>query len=384
MRGRRSSRSAAVVLAGCVGLAVMAPGLALATPASGVTTEVDCEAAGYTWTAAGCDDGTTATEATTPSSATEDPAGGTTTTPRTVDTTTPSSEAPATVVVPSPDEATSRTAPAGTGRSGGEETTPPPRDDPSSVARTVPAVPATAQTLAAGGDQLVAELAALPIDLPETFVPGSGNIPLDLPFEIPTEVPEGGFTNPQEACAFLVSGLNAAPDQSESLGTAFSQFCGALPQEFGAFDPNTLIEDLLGLLEGLINAFPTPGAGHIPNIPPSYVPVDYWGYWHEQYDVDCPELTYEEANAILAWDRSDPFDLDRDKDGEACERNAHGDRVEYIEYVEYDSYPVGGVATGDGSTDPGASDLEVALAAGALSGLGVTGLVLVRRFARQG
>jgi hypothetical protein len=57
---------------------------------------------------------------------------------------------------------------------------------------------------------------------------------------------------------------------------------------------------------------------------------------------------------------------------------------------------VGGVATGDGSTEsevelrsaaspaPGASGAEVALAAGALSGLGVTGLALVRRFAREG
>jgi len=59
--------------------------------------------------------------------------------------------------------------------------------------------------------------------------------------------------------------------------------------------------------------------------------------------------------------------------------NAAGDPT-----VVYDSYPVGGVATGDGSTDSGASGVEVALAAGALGGLGVTGLTLVRRFARQG
>ena len=84
------------------------------------------------------------------------------------------------------------------------------------------------------------------------------------------------------------------------------------------------------------------------NIVNTHVSNEWWGaYWHHRYDVDCDELTYDEANAILDWDRSDPFRLDRDDDGEACEANAHGDDVET---VVYDSYPVGGVATGDGST----------------------------------
>ena len=48
MKGRRSSRSAAVVLAGCVGLAVMAPGLALAAPLAGLT-EAECTSAIGTW-----------------------------------------------------------------------------------------------------------------------------------------------------------------------------------------------------------------------------------------------------------------------------------------------------------------------------------------------
>ena len=60
MKGRRSSRSAAVVLAGCVGLAVLAPGLALAAPVAGATTEAECEALGYTWADGVCDDGVTA------------------------------------------------------------------------------------------------------------------------------------------------------------------------------------------------------------------------------------------------------------------------------------------------------------------------------------
>jgi hypothetical protein len=39
-------------------------------------------------------------------------------------------------------------------------------------------------------------------------------------------------------------------------------------------------------------------------------------------DVDCPELSYEEAQAILASDPSDPHRLDADNDGEACEQSA--------------------------------------------------------------
>ncbi len=41
-------------------------------------------------------------------------------------------------------------------------------------------------------------------------------------------------------------------------------------------------------------------------------------------DVDCPQLSYEEAQDILAQDPSDPNGLDRDNDGIACETNAGG------------------------------------------------------------
>ena len=39
-------------------------------------------------------------------------------------------------------------------------------------------------------------------------------------------------------------------------------------------------------------------------------------------DIDCPEISYERAQEILAESPSDPHDLDRDNDGEACENNA--------------------------------------------------------------
>ncbi len=39
-------------------------------------------------------------------------------------------------------------------------------------------------------------------------------------------------------------------------------------------------------------------------------------------DIDCPQITGDEADAILAADPSDPNDLDRDNDGFPCEDNA--------------------------------------------------------------
>ncbi len=39
-------------------------------------------------------------------------------------------------------------------------------------------------------------------------------------------------------------------------------------------------------------------------------------------DVDCPQLTFAEAQAILAEDSSDPNGLDADNDGTACDENA--------------------------------------------------------------
>ncbi|MDP9369973.1 MAG: thermonuclease family protein [Chloroflexota bacterium] len=46
------------------------------------------------------------------------------------------------------------------------------------------------------------------------------------------------------------------------------------------------------------------------------------GYVFPASDVDCPQLSYDEANWILAQDPSDPHRLDADNDGIACEANA--------------------------------------------------------------
>lgn len=390
---RRRGRSAAVVLAGCVGLAVMAPGVALAAAPPSSTT--DCVAqlgAGDVGEGTGCAPSSAATGAMTGAGA----GGSTSRSESTSESTTTTTTAP-----PSS---------SGTGDTGGVLTSSSrsggPANSPAAVtnqqatngstgttgttgttgrsATSTPVVTPGAAT--AGGQQLVSQLAAatLPggITLPDDFTPGAGSLSGllgNLP--VPTTVPEGGFTNPQQACAFLVGGLpiEGTPDQLASLGTAFSQFCTSLPTSFTGLD----LSDLLGFLTDLLGHLPAPGTGSgvIPAQPPQTVPAPYRGYWTHHYDVDCPELTFEEANAILAADPSDPFRLDGDHDGVACEENAHGTGVAY---ADYPAYPVGGVATGDGSTDTGASGVEVALAAGALSGLGLTGLVLVRRFARQG
>ncbi|MDP9472263.1 MAG: excalibur calcium-binding domain-containing protein [Chloroflexota bacterium] len=54
-------------------------------------------------------------------------------------------------------------------------------------------------------------------------------------------------------------------------------------------------------------------------------------------DVDCPELTFEEAQDILAQDPNDPNRLDADNDGIACEANERGGTT-------------GGGTTGGGTT----------------------------------
>jgi len=41
-------------------------------------------------------------------------------------------------------------------------------------------------------------------------------------------------------------------------------------------------------------------------------------------DIDCTDVTYEDAQAIWAQDPSDPYWLDGNKNGVACESNAPG------------------------------------------------------------
>lgn len=391
MRGRRSSRSAAVVLAGCVGLAVMAPGLAVAAPVDAAD-QAACLAkgAGYTWTDGVCDDGTTSGSSTTVGDTDTGTSGGSSDSGSGGS---GSDDAGAPAVVPPVAGVT----PGGSTPDvsvGGEQNGAQDSNDDTVVDQNAGqagngstfVAPNAGQENAPEGDTDRPAPApkaddignALP-DLQkevDAILPDAGENPIGLPGlpTIPQPDADGKFDNVDDACLNAISQLEfpAGTTGLENLSGQLQGFCTGL----NTTDVTVCLEHLRDVLKHLCPTIVEHNT--TVNIVNANVSNEWWGaYWHHRYDVDCDELTYDEANAILDWDRSDPFRLDRDDDGEACERNAHEDEVDYV------SYPEGGVSTGDGSTS-GASPVEIALAAGALGGLGATGLVLVRRYAQQG
>lgn len=111
-------------------------------------------------------------------------------------------------------------------------------------------------------------------------------------------------------------------------------------------------------------------------------------------DRDCADFpTQAEAQAVYELNRADPYGLDRDEDGTACETlpggivgGAEGPRPT----GDAGAPPAGGVETGAGGTAPGGSDdglpggpelLAPVLAGGAA--LAVGGVVLARRRAAR-
>ncbi len=196
--------------------------------------------------------------------------------------------------------------------------------------------------------------------LPTGNLTGLGDIP-DLPAD-------GTFTNPQDACVYLASKVNAPAGQEGALGDQFASFCGSLPSSFDALDLTALIGKLSDLLKGL-QATPThPGSTDTRPIHTSWgdLPASF-------HDLDCSQLSYDEAQAILASDPSDPNHLDGDHDGIACERNPHDYRTVCDDYV---GYPVGAVATGDSAPTV---DPEIAAALGGLALASVAGATVTRR-----
>lgn len=111
---------------------------------------------------------------------------------------------------------------------------------------------------------------------------------------------------------------------------------------------------------------------------PVTMPSQFHGYYSRPgFDVDCADVSYSEAQELTTADGSDPFRLDADSDGVACEARSRVDRGAV-------GYPVGGVATGDGTTGTtDASPAGLALAGAGVGGLALAGLTLVRRFGRQ-
>jgi len=57
---------------------------------------------------------------------------------------------------------------------------------------------------------------------------------------------------------------------------------------------------------------------------------------------DCPDLSWEEAQAVLAQDPSDPYGLDADNDGEACEWNAGAPSTEISPQISPQISPYSG------------------------------------------
>ena len=224
-------------------------------------------------------------------------------------------------------------------------------DTPASVSKaatTLTGVPATGASL---GDVLGS--------LPTGNLTGLPTIP-DLPAD-------GTFTNPQDACVYLASKVNAPTGQEGALGGQFASFCGALPDSFGATDLTGLISKLTDLLAAL-KATPAPPSPSTHTTPIHAAWGDLPASFH---DLDCGQLTYDEAQAVLADDPSDPNHLDGDHDGIACERNPRDYRTVCD---DYDGYPVGAVATGDSAplVDPRVAAALGGLAVAAVAGAGVT------------
>lgn len=108
-------------------------------------------------------------------------------------------------------------------------------------------------------------------------------------------------------------------------------------------------------------------------------------------DLDCDDVSQEEAQRILDADPSDPNRFDADDDGQACDSGAGGgsggasdgdsSAPSDEQADQVDVTPQGGVETGDGSG--GAADMSSVLGALGLTAAG--GLaVAARRTARQG
>jgi Excalibur calcium-binding domain len=380
MRAGRGIRVAAVLTVGLVGLAVVAPGIASAET---TTPAVTC-GTGQVLAVTGACVPATAGSTTTPGSAT----------------------APAVPVPSAPDQATTTGGATGSSGTGGSSDATSSGATSSGVTSS-PSTPSGADAPAADAPATDAPAAAVPADgttpgvvTPKPAVadtPASvakaattltgapatgtslgdvlGNLPTGNLTGLPTipDLPAGGtFTNPQDACVYLASKVNAPAGQEGALGDQFASFCQALPESFGSQDLTGLISKLTGLLAAL-KATPTPSTS-TRTTPIHTAWGDLPGSFH---DLDCAQLSYDEAQAVLADDPSDPNHLDGDHDGIACERNPRDYRTVCD---NYDCYPVGAVATGDSApaVAPGVAT-GVATALGGLALAAVAGSAVARR-----
>jgi hypothetical protein len=369
----RGTRSAAVLMAGLVGAAVIAPGMAFAdeTPSSPAA---ECAAQGTIYDArtGAC---LTAAQLTARAQAAAEAAqekararaeavraqaeaaaqqareraqeqaatsAATPATPTTTTTTTTPS-------TPASTTSTSTVSPSTVGTPDDVVT----EEQPASAATTAARSTVSAEDAATALQNLTGRgRSALPVadalaDLP------AGNLDLG-DVTIPDFPSSGSFSSPRDACLFLASKVTVDDGQAGAIGQQFASFCGALP---GSFDPSTgygSLPDLVAALDKLCHGLKN---------------SHYYGYHHHdgygRDDINCDEVTGDQAQAIYEADRSDPNNLDGDNDGIACEDNP---RDYETVTANYDGYPHGGVATGDSA--PGLAPGTAA----ALAGLGVASL----------
>ena len=359
MRAGRGIRAAAVLTVGLVGLAVIAPGIASAAT---TTPAITCEAGEVQDASGVC----------------EPASGGATTVPDTAPA--PSVTVPS-VSAPAPASTGGATGSSGTGGSSDATSSPTSPSGASDTTAGAPTVPADGTTPAVVTPKTAVADTPASVSKAATALTGTpaagsslGDVLGDLPVGNLTGLPtipdlpaDGTFTNPQDACVYLASKVNAPAGQESALGGQFASFCGALPDSFGATDLTGLISKLTDLLAAL-KATPAPSAPSTQTTPIHTAWGDLPSSFH---DLDCAQLTYDEAQAVLADDPSDPNHLDGDHDGVACERNPRDYRTVCD---DYDGYPVGAVATGDSApvVAPGVATALGGLALAAVAGAGVT------------
>ena len=311
-------RAAAILMAGLVGAAVIAPGVAFAQTGSEPT--VVCSAGEILGASGDCI--TTPTVAPEPVQIEPAPSTGSEE-PEVVipETTTPEIATPKPEVIPD-EQAPASEAPA------------------AEVEAPVTTAAVTDSLAGLTGFQLQAGLPMADAlqDLP------LGNLNLDG-FQIPQFPSSGSFTSPRDACLFLASRVNVPVDAINALSGQFASFCGALPGSFGSSSGYPDLPSLADALDRLCQGLKYTHGKHRSD---------------GRDDINCDEVSGDQAQQILAEDRSDPNNLDGDNDGEACEDNPRD--YETVS-ADYDGYPQGGVATGDSA--PG---LEPGVA-GALAGL---------------
>ena len=336
MVGRRGIRAAALLMAGLVGAALVAPGLASAQETSTTPPPACADGGALVPGSIFCTTGSPAPSTTIP-----------------IETASPGSTAtsdPAAPVAPVPGLDLPGST---TGSTGSPSSASPASDAPAATTDGAPEVAASPQATTATVRRLQATVTKAESSAGASDAAAAAANPLAI--LSPTQVSDllsGGTlgttpstTNPRAACAFFGNQLTSS-DQT-GLSAQFAAFCASLPTSFGT-DGLTGLTDLLGALTDLLGALPQ-GLPNMTgtvssNMGTPYVAPEFMPYLSGTGSniYNCGDLDQATAQAIYAADPSDPNRLDGNNNGVACENGG-------THNVSYSGYPQGGVATGDSS-----------------------------------